>query len=152
MQVKIFQIDSPEKDINDFLDAHKVVENGIVVREGQIVVLYMKDQTEEEAKMQKLKNTLTFFREQFVGESINHAYYLKLEMLGKGTMQLRKEVQTPMGPSQVNTTVAQESAAVKTSVESLKVQILTLEEMIQNPPVLEEELRVFNQKQYKAKK
>lgn len=134
MQVKIFSISAKDSEINDFLDAHQVIENGIVVREDHIVILYLKPVSEEDEKVKKLQNTLKFFRDQYVGESVNHAYYLKLEMAGKGSMTLQKEIQTPMGPQLTQSTVSQELTKAKASVESLKVQIVALEEMIVEPP------------------
>lgn len=154
MQVKIFPITAPDQEVNDFLSGHSVVENGIIVRENQIIILYQPEVPEEESKLKKLNNTLKFFREQFIGESINYAYYLKLEMLGKGDMQLGKQVDTPMGPQTVKSTVSQELTQARATVESLKVQILTLEEMIATPPTVPtaaDEPKVFNQKQYTKK-
>lgn len=158
MQVKVFSLPSQITDeftntLNEFLSTHDVIQNGIVVREDQITVMYVESLTDEERKLMKLTNTLKVFEDQYVEAVINHAFYLKLEMAGRGAMPLSREVQSPLGPQQLQSTVSAELAKAKVTKESVKAQILVVKDMIAHPEAttLEDEPSVFNQKQYKPK-
>lgn len=151
MQIKTFDIHAPEKEINEFLDTHAILKNGVNILENNIVIMWAEKLTPKEAMILKLKTTLEVFQDQYVEATINRDFYLKLELAGKGGMELTKEVQTPMGPQQMKSTVTRECQTAKATLESVKAQIVVILAAIKNPPELEDEPTIYGKKQYKNK-
>lgn len=151
MQIKIFPVDAKEEEVNKFLDSHDLLENGVIVRDSQIIVRYVKNMTDEERKRLKLERTLNIFLDQYVEAAINYEFYLALEKAGKGAMEITRDVQGPIGPQTMRSTVSKELSTAKVGKESIKAQIVVLREMIANPPKVEEEPSVFGKKIYKPK-
>lgn len=148
LQIKTINLGNDEE-INFFIAAHHVIQQGVTVKDDKVVIMFDDSFFEERDRTMLLNMNAGSFRRQIVEKDIECRFFSEAVNAGKGN----QIVTIPQGQGMPGRAMSIEEASNNSNKdkESLMAQLYVVEEMLKEKAPKAETPKIFGKKKYANK-